>query len=156
MHGKYPFETLPPSKLIHDNLCHQTHLRNKNGKGPNHHIPHLRRFGVRDFFETLVIWAVAFIMGTYNYASIRPTPFFLQSEPKPSPSASRTDERADRVLRQLPDQEKKPARPSRSRALSTTVKENELVRRQDALGEEYYANDGIVPVFSQWHPGECS
>lgn len=24
-----------------------------------------------------------------------------------------------------------------------------------ALPEEYFANDGVVPVFSQWHPGAC-
>lgn len=24
------------------------------------------------------------------------------------------------------------------------------------LGEDYYANDGVVPVFSQWHPGTCA
>jgi hypothetical protein len=25
----------------------------------------------------------------------------------------------------------------------------------ELLSEAYYANDGIVPVFSQWHPYEC-
>jgi len=24
------------------------------------------------------------------------------------------------------------------------------------LSEDYYANDGVVPIFSQYHPGECS
>ncbi|TFY80308.1 hypothetical protein EWM64_g3703 [Hericium alpestre] len=24
------------------------------------------------------------------------------------------------------------------------------------LGEEYWANDGVVPIFSQWHPFDCS
>jgi hypothetical protein len=26
---------------------------------------------------------------------------------------------------------------------------------QDTLGEEYWANDGVVPLFSQWHPLPC-
>jgi hypothetical protein len=25
-----------------------------------------------------------------------------------------------------------------------------------SLGDEHYANDGTVPLFSQWHPYECS
>lgn len=24
-----------------------------------------------------------------------------------------------------------------------------------ALREEYFENDGVVPIFSQWHPGTC-
>ncbi|KAJ7596657.1 alpha/beta-hydrolase [Mycena floridula] len=27
---------------------------------------------------------------------------------------------------------------------------------QAQLGEEYWANDGVVPLFSQWHPNRCS
>ena len=26
----------------------------------------------------------------------------------------------------------------------------------ELLGGEYFANDGVVPIFSQWHPGNCS
>ena len=32
----------------------------------------------------------------------------------------------------------------------------ECGRRQGKpLGEEYWANDGVVPLFSQWHPNDC-
>ncbi|KAF9270020.1 alpha/beta-hydrolase [Marasmius fiardii PR-910] len=29
-------------------------------------------------------------------------------------------------------------------------------KEYESLSEQYYANDGVVPVFSQWHPYSCS
>ncbi|KAJ7446434.1 alpha/beta-hydrolase [Mycena galericulata] len=31
----------------------------------------------------------------------------------------------------------------------------EYVASDSGLGEEYWANDGLVPIFSQWHPHPC-
>lgn len=33
--------------------------------------------------------------------------------------------------------------------------EDDELPKHSHLGEQYWANDGVVPLFSQWHPGGC-
>lgn len=74
---------------------------------------------------TLPVYLCARIMGTFDFSVLRPIPSFLLE-----------------------------ARPHDTPDSSST--DTELgVPSISQLGEEYWENDGVVPVFSQWHPLAC-
>ncbi|KAJ8083779.1 hypothetical protein PM082_002545 [Marasmius tenuissimus] len=64
-------------------------------------------------------------IGTFDYTQIQPPPSFLVEK---SLSSVQTD--------------------------SQDI-ERGASKEYQALSEEYYANDGVVPLFSQWHPSPC-
>ncbi|KAK1228675.1 hypothetical protein PQX77_008328 [Marasmius sp. AFHP31] len=65
-------------------------------------------------------------IGTFDYTQIQPPPSFLVEK---SLSSVQTD--------------------------SQDI-ERGASKEYEILSEEYYANDGVVPLFSQWHPSPCS
>ncbi|KAI0052547.1 alpha/beta-hydrolase [Auriscalpium vulgare] len=73
----------------------------------------------------------ASLIGSYDFSVLRPIPSFLF--PRPDDSST------------MP-----PPFPSRERERDL---ESDIPAAR--LTEEYWANDGVVPVFSQWHPLEC-
>lgn len=66
-------------------------------------------------------------MGSFDYSALRPIPSFLET------SHTRTAVGTLDLERSIPS--------------PTSV--------HAQLGEQYWANDGAVPVFSQWHPLPC-
>lgn len=75
-------------------------------------------------------------MGSFDYSILRPIPSFLIETPQ-SPTISK-----DKTYHSDIEKGLHPTVPS-----SPTPIE---------LGEEYWANDGVVPLFSQWHPLACN
>ncbi|KAI0068173.1 alpha/beta-hydrolase [Artomyces pyxidatus] len=74
------------------------------------------------------------VMGSYEFSVLRPVPSFLL-RPVHSMKAPQSFQQLD-ILDSLED-----GIPEAS--------------DDPALGEEFWANDGVVPLFSQWHPLEC-
>jgi len=117
-------------------------VKDESSKTTTHHVPSYRS----PIRESIWLYYISSVIGSYDYHSILPTPGFLKPKPK-----ARTNGYAR----------------ERANGYGTNHPCDEILesppRRQDwgtggrvKLGEEYYANDGIVPLFSQWHPGECS
>jgi len=77
---------------------------------------------------TLPLYLTSRIMGSFDFCRIRPVPSFLDNTVR-SPAIAMTPEGESYVS---------------SRA------------HHEQLCQEYWANDGIVPVFSQWHPLSCN
>ncbi|EPQ60377.1 alpha/beta-hydrolase [Gloeophyllum trabeum ATCC 11539] len=91
------------------------------------------------------------IIGSFDYSVIRPVPsFFPQSRSEDGEDA--TSINADILF---------PAGPGPSGSDSGSefdieggVRSAPHANKQE-MGEEYWANDGVVPLFSQWHPHAC-
>jgi len=77
-----------------------------------------------------VMYFTARAVGMFDYSTLQPPPSFIPAAV--IPSASTNDHDAERCV---------------IRADPAVVQRN--------LGEEYWANDGVVPIFSQWHPQPC-
>ncbi|KAL0580803.1 hypothetical protein V5O48_001179 [Marasmius crinis-equi] len=77
---------------------------------------------------TIPFYILSRAMGTFDYSQLQPPPSFLteRSSSKRSESSSSHD-----IERGAP-------------------------KEYEELTEEYYTNDGVVPLFSQWHPHPCS
>jgi hypothetical protein len=72
------------------------------------------------------------VMGRFDFSAIRPVPDFI-----------------------VPCHENQPSTPVQPQS-PKELEEQPLTTEDDPpLGEEYWANDGVVPVFSQWHPYSC-
>lgn len=80
-----------------------------------------------------------------------PTPSTLSSGPS-APSSSSPFELTEATPTPLTPYD--PTLPSESTGHDQRSPQPPLLDL-DHLPEEYFANDGIVPVFSQWHPGAC-
>lgn len=79
------------------------------------------------------IFVAARAIGSFDFAALRPVPSFVPVTPMlPDPSFKTKHRDAERCL---------------------PVVDPDTVHAQ--LGQEYWANDGVVPVFSQWHPHPC-
>jgi len=76
---------------------------------------------------TLPLYLTSHIMGSFDYSHLCPAPSFL-TYTLPSPAVAMTHKKELDALSKV---------------------------HQSQLGEEYWANDGIVPVFSQCHPLDC-
>lgn len=72
-----------------------------------------------------VVYLMANIIGTFDYSKLRPIPLFLAKE------------------------NTNPGQPKHSQDLE------QAITHSSTLGEEYFANDGVVPIVSQWHPLSC-
>lgn len=68
-------------------------------------------------------------ISAFDYSTLQPSPSFLKSDHPVSSSSFST--RAD------------------------VEKNTDLIIDQSTLGKEYRDNDGVVPLFSQWHPLPC-
>jgi hypothetical protein len=77
---------------------------------------------------TLPFYLTSRVMGSFNYSHLCPAPSFL-TYTMPSPAGAMNHRKELHALSEA---------------------------HQSQLGEEYWANDGIVPVFSQYHPLDCS
>lgn len=73
-------------------------------------------------------------VGSFKFSDVRPLPSFMNGQ-----SGIPTSEQKQPHLNDL------------EKGLHSPVTEE--CRQQ--LGEEYWANDGVVPEFSQWHPLSC-
>ncbi|KAF8585825.1 alpha/beta-hydrolase [Ramaria rubella] len=78
----------------------------------------------------------------FNFLTIRPSPSWLRPYIEPGHSKMWTD-------------------PLNIAECGQSTGSSQKYAKQDVdlrtvLGEEYWANDGVVPVFSQWHPSSCS
>lgn len=76
-----------------------------------------------------VLYILSRFIGTFDYRGLDPQPsFVVESDPRERHS-------------NLPPMENE--------------LESGLPGSTEPIGEEYWANDGVVPVFSQWHPHSC-
>ncbi|EIM92237.1 alpha/beta-hydrolase [Stereum hirsutum FP-91666 SS1] len=71
------------------------------------------------------------IMGSFDFSTIRPIPSFLLRHEADVYDTSKQSPGADVEC------------------------DAQTSNTASTLGEEYWANDGVVPVFSQWHPFRC-
>jgi hypothetical protein len=83
------------------------------------------------------MYILAQIMGTFDFSLLRPIPLFLDSK------------KQERKLIVVPDEKE-------TGSLQLENAEQARTVHSSQLGEEYFANDGVVPVISQWHPLSCS
>ncbi|KAF8323289.1 alpha/beta-hydrolase [Clavulina sp. PMI_390] len=111
--------------------------------------------------ESIFLYSFSKMLGKFDYRTIRPLPWFYKVGPVPRPT----------LAPHLPSSEPLadghvPSPSSSSSATPIDDVDVEIDRSMRAplratgvridLGEDYYANDGVVPLFSQWHPGDCS
>ncbi|THH19047.1 hypothetical protein EW146_g2052 [Bondarzewia mesenterica] len=73
-------------------------------------------------------------MGSFDFSTLRPTPSFLLQPDVPIFGMNFADQKTEKYDLDI---------------------EGGIPIRASRLGEEYWANDGVVPVFSQWHPYGC-
>ncbi|KAF8330370.1 uncharacterized protein EI90DRAFT_3016812 [Cantharellus anzutake] len=120
------------------------------------HTPNISKF-----FPTPALYFSARLIGRFDFSSISPTPAFLfppSSDPPPpstryftpasTPYLSPLRSSTLILLSDSDEDDDDDELGYTSGPLSSSV--------PNALSEKYYSNDGIVPLFSQWHPGECS
>ncbi|TFK77321.1 alpha/beta-hydrolase [Pluteus cervinus] len=79
-----------------------------------------------NLFAPLYIFSRA--IGTFDFSSLSPIPAFVQECP---------------------------ASDSRKRDTEQGLPQGLVSQSEPLLGEEHFSNDGVVPVFSQWHPLPC-
>ena len=75
------------------------------------------------------LYVLSRLIGTFDFTSLHPTPTFVTAKEKI---------------------------PTLDRRTAGDVEQNIIITDSTPhLDEEYWANDGVVPVFSQWHPLPC-
>lgn len=99
----------------------------KASSNTTRHAPRLAQI------TTPPIYFTSRAVGGFDFSSIRPTPSFL--------TADHTRPGSGSVLLATSSDQSNP--------------DLEQGFMSKSLGEEYWANDGVVPVFSQWHPLPC-
>lgn len=103
------------------------------------------------------------LLASFDYTAVKPTPSFIfANETTPRHTSPNeviiTDESTTTVPPStippniIPHNTTIPI--SRSQPEKEDPERAALIPR--VLGEEYHANDGVVPLFSQWHPLACS
>ena len=116
---------------------------------------------IEELVPAAALYFSAKSMGRFNFSSISPAPAFLSSSTYPRqpstryftpPASPHLSPRGSSRLVLLPDSDDEDATESEAEFKPSSNKFN----ASDVLSEEYYSNDGVVPLFSQWHPGECS
>ncbi|KII94120.1 hypothetical protein PLICRDRAFT_695164 [Plicaturopsis crispa FD-325 SS-3] len=114
---------------LHPRTFYRSHVASMTKKSyphKNHHHP-------RRSYLFSPLYLPSRNMGVFDYTTLRPIPAFVHRIARDSqpPTSRNDDEDVERGLMQS----------------SSSV---------DVLGEEYWENDGVVPLFSQWHPFSCS
>ncbi|EJD03643.1 alpha/beta-hydrolase [Fomitiporia mediterranea MF3/22] len=117
--------------------------------GPKH-SPHLSNI----LFPPLYLGARA--IGTFDFSALKPPPSFLRARVPQLNSLSP-------IPLSMSSKSQLPSRIAISRVrISPKPDVEEAAKTQQnlidgtGLSEHYWANDGVVPVFSQWHPRECT
>jgi hypothetical protein len=118
-------------------------------------------------FAATPMWLLSWIMGGFDFHKIKPLPKFLADRLSRS-SEEEVDDYLSEDFNTLDDPEGGIL--VSSETLSETSSEtsfetsSETASEQDTLAdgdpkpvleEKHFANDGMVPFFSQWHPGDC-
>ncbi|KAF8330408.1 uncharacterized protein EI90DRAFT_3060651 [Cantharellus anzutake] len=139
-----------------------------------YHVPFLRRIA-----SSPPMWLSAFITGGYDFSTIRPVPSFLRrTKPSssefpcspPSPSGSSISSAYDSETESeyfSVDEDSDAETVTGDTPFPTSLAMERILDEDEAteggelknpfeLGEAYYSNDGVAPVFSLWHPGSCS
>ena len=112
------------------------------------HIPSYARI-----LTSAPMWVTAYVMGGFDFHKIKPMPKFL-ADYISGPSEQEEDDDIsdgsstvfeDAVENVVPSREAQPDRGSPPYDVPKYLLPE----------DKYFANDGVVPLVSQWHPGHC-
>ncbi len=115
--------------------------------------------GLHKIVSSIPLWVTGFVTGGFDFSTIRPVPFFLRPLSPPSyisdsdTEYTSSDEGSDAETLVA---ESYFLTSAESRDLGEEETEPEIILKPHELGEHYYSNDGVAPLFSMWHPGSCS
>lgn len=112
---------------VHSRTYYRSHVASMN-QSPTIHTSYFR---IPSLTSILChpLYLLSRSISTFDYSVLQPTPSFLENDVPASPSSFSTSFDLEKKLT--------------------------LTMDQSTLGEEYRDNDGIVPLFSQWHPLPC-
>jgi len=116
----------------------------------SYHIPSYKS----PIVESIFLYTFSSLVGKFDYRTIRPLPHFYKPGPMPHPTLAPH-------LTASPGPAPANGLAANNNGAEEFVDPSLRANRGPTgarvdLGEDFYANDGVVPLFSQWHPGPCS
>ena len=130
-----------PNSLNSSSL--QTHPLNP---GEPYHIPSFSRI-----FTAAPMWVTSYVMGGFDFHKIKPMPKFLANCLAERSEEECEDDISDGGSVVFEDSDMLPASelPFDHRSSADDASKYQLP------SDGYFANDGVVPLVSQFHPGDC-
>lgn len=132
-------------------------MTRREGQYAPYHVPSYKS----PILESIFLYTFAGLVGKFDFRTVRPLPPFYKPGKPPRPTLAPhlvvSNEYASENARVNSNLEVGDDADGNILPLHSAFRapRGPTGARID-LGEDYYANDGVVPLFSQWHPGPCS